>query len=197
MLVNTTGPDLVIDSLQAEEASKFAHLGWQFFSSAYLMVNQDANQFTLWKANPTALEDLVAVGTAAEEIRTWCAKDVQSSGGGGNQPETNGRGSGPSVSSSGSLSKGAIAGIAVSVLITCCVGAVLGVWLFKRRKSSGVEADVHPAEEKGQTVPTGGLSNSVMYYQGKSELQGEGVHYQHLPNYGNEPGTTVKYELPG
>lgn len=68
ILVNTIGPDLVIHSLQDVEAAKLAQLGWQFPTSAYLMVDQDAGQFTLWAVNLTSDEDLVAVDAHGAEV---------------------------------------------------------------------------------------------------------------------------------
>ncbi|KAK4937693.1 hypothetical protein LTR28_009768 [Elasticomyces elasticus] len=49
-------------------------LGRQFLTSAYLMVNQDASMFTLWKANPTVNEVLVAVDVGNNPVSTLCAK---------------------------------------------------------------------------------------------------------------------------
>ncbi|KAK4897666.1 hypothetical protein LTR28_001701, partial [Elasticomyces elasticus] len=48
-------------------------LGRQFLTSAYLMVNQDANTFTLWKANPTVNKVLVAVDVGNNPVSTLCA----------------------------------------------------------------------------------------------------------------------------
>ena len=45
----------------AEEGKTFI-LGRQIFSSAYLFVNYDENQFTLWQARDTDDANLVAVG---------------------------------------------------------------------------------------------------------------------------------------
>ena len=40
-------------------------LGLTFLTSAYLMVNYDKDQFTLWQANPTLNEDIVAIGPSS------------------------------------------------------------------------------------------------------------------------------------
>lgn len=49
-------------------------LGRYFLTAAYLMVNHDANFFTLWQANPTSSEDLVPVYD--EEAADRCRGDV-------------------------------------------------------------------------------------------------------------------------
>lgn len=51
-----------------------ATLGRYFLTAAYLMVNHDANSFTLWQANPTSSSDLVPVYD--EEAADKCKGDV-------------------------------------------------------------------------------------------------------------------------
>ncbi|KAK8139053.1 hypothetical protein PG984_002433 [Apiospora sp. TS-2023a] len=80
-VVNSTGPDLVINSIQDINANDLPQLGRQFLSAAYLMVNMEADQFTLWAANPTSDQDLVAVDKANQEVTEYC-----SAGDGGDAP---------------------------------------------------------------------------------------------------------------
>lgn len=56
--VNETQKELLMALLSAD---KTPTLGRYFLTSAYLMVNHDANKFTLWQANPTDQSDLVPV----------------------------------------------------------------------------------------------------------------------------------------
>lgn len=51
-----------------------ATLGRYFLTAAYLMVNHDANSFTLWQANPTSSSDLVPVYD--KEAADKCNGDV-------------------------------------------------------------------------------------------------------------------------
>lgn len=51
-----------------------ATLGRYFLTAAYLMVNHDANSFTLWQANPTTSSNLVPVHD--EESASECSGDV-------------------------------------------------------------------------------------------------------------------------
>ncbi|UPL00993.1 hypothetical protein LCI18_011927 [Fusarium solani-melongenae] len=45
-------------------------IGRFFFTAAYLATNEDAGKFTIWKANPTTLEDLVALDPNNKPIDT-------------------------------------------------------------------------------------------------------------------------------
>lgn len=54
-------------------ADQPATLGRYFLTSAYLMVNHDANTFTLWRANPTTRSSLVRV--MDEETARQCDDD--------------------------------------------------------------------------------------------------------------------------
>ncbi|CAK7214107.1 hypothetical protein SEUCBS140593_002071 [Sporothrix eucalyptigena] len=137
ILVNNTAPDLLIDSLQNTQATKLAQLGWQFFSAAYLLVNQDAHEFTLWEANPTGAEDLVAVDETGAEITNFCASSSGSNSttaGGGNRVGAT------SNSTATRLSTGVIVGAAVAGV--AFVGFIVGLliwWLRQRRAGRAQE----------------------------------------------------------
>lgn len=70
---NASERNLVLNSLQEGNADDLPQLGRVFLSSAYLFVNQDANKFTLWAANPTMHEDLVAVDSNNAVINEFCS----------------------------------------------------------------------------------------------------------------------------
>lgn len=53
--VNSTDPDVVaMISLQGSNSNDVIKIGRNFFSAAYLMVNYDSSEFTIWPANRTA-----------------------------------------------------------------------------------------------------------------------------------------------
>lgn len=66
--INDQGVTVLNDSIRevmvANQSSQepMAIFGFPFLSSAYLMVNYDEHAFTLWQANPTTEEKLVALG---------------------------------------------------------------------------------------------------------------------------------------
>ncbi|KAK1759830.1 acid protease [Echria macrotheca] len=156
---NATGPDLVILSTQDINKNDITQLGRQFLSAAYLMVNLDANQFTLWEANPTDTRQLVAVDETNAEIASVC--DGNSPPPPSPPPVTHPDGGG----SGSSLSSGAIAGIAVAVVaFIVIVSAILFVWRRRQRRSAaGGISDKFPPH-------TYGYNNGVQY-QGSSGEQ--------------------------
>lgn len=72
-VANTTGPDLLINSLQDVSSDEMAVLGSSFLEVAYLMCNLDSGQFSFWSAFPTLAEDIVAVDTAHSDVTDFCA----------------------------------------------------------------------------------------------------------------------------
>ena len=64
---NTSGPykELLINPLLGNNEQDLPTLGKQFFTSAVLMVDYDANTFTLWKANPTKDTNLLPMSNGA------------------------------------------------------------------------------------------------------------------------------------
>ncbi|KAK4990703.1 hypothetical protein LTR66_006744 [Elasticomyces elasticus] len=72
--LNESVREVDIITMEGVGANDLPVLGRQFLTSAYLMVNQDASMFTLWKANPTVNEVLVAVDVGNNPVSTLCAK---------------------------------------------------------------------------------------------------------------------------
>ncbi|KAK1633627.1 aspartic peptidase domain-containing protein [Colletotrichum phormii] len=137
MLVNATEKDMLFDSMQQVNENDMAQLGWQFLSAAYLQVNHDTSEFSLWQANPTWNQDIVALDSGNNDVVNFCSSqsnDGNKTVNGGGDAGGSGNDSSASPSFSG-LSRGAIAGIAVggTAAIAIIVGAVL--WFLKRKRS--------------------------------------------------------------
>ncbi|KAF6815643.1 hypothetical protein CPLU01_14071 [Colletotrichum plurivorum] len=115
---NGTESVMLLTSLQSNTANHMPNLGSQFLAAAYLQVNQDAGQFSLWKANPTPKEDLVAVDAADAEVSEFCTAAPNA------------------TTSTNSLDKGTIAGIAVGAVAGVAIVVGLTVWLLKRKRSA-------------------------------------------------------------
>lgn len=132
LIANASTPELVVNAIQSVNANDLPQLGRQFLTAAYLMVNQDANQFTLWEANPTTNEDLVAVDTNNGVVDSFCAAGVASS----TASATSAVISGPAQNNSSGLSSAAIAAIAVGSVagVAATVGFLI-FFLIKRRKA--------------------------------------------------------------
>lgn len=110
------------------------------------MLNQDANEFTLWEANPTSDTELVAVDTSNADVTTFCDPNAATS-------SPSGTGSSSSASSSpanngggSSLAGGAIAGIAVGAVAgIAIIAGALFFCLRKRRQAAAAAAARQPA----------------------------------------------------
>lgn len=122
---------LLVTSLQGSSANDMPYLGSQFLAAAYLQVNQDAGQFSLWKANPTTNADLVAVNDADAEVSKFCEVVTNATATNTTAPR------GPvAETSKGSLPKGVIAGIVAGAAAGVALGAGFTMWLFKKRKTA-------------------------------------------------------------
>ncbi|EQK97813.1 Peptidase aspartic [Ophiocordyceps sinensis CO18] len=145
--VNDSRPALRINSLQSTTSQSLPLLGRYFFTGAYVMANRDANQFTLWEANPTSEENLVAVNDKNEVFpataKGSCARQPTAS----LKPDgANSGGSGASVS------PGAMAGIAVGGAAAIVAAAALTWWLL-RRKREAKATQPEPTFENGRDKP--------------------------------------------
>ncbi|KAK2787604.1 hypothetical protein FQN53_005054 [Emmonsiellopsis sp. PD_33] len=131
---NVSATNLVINAIQEVNADDLPQLGKQFLSSAYLLVNQDASEFTVWAANPTRDQDLVGVDTRNTVVEEFCAKNAPLGSSGSSpsdSPESNG-----APTSSKSLSGGAIAGIVIGAVAGIAIlAAGLFLYISKRKKA--------------------------------------------------------------
>jgi len=113
---NNSALEILINSAQDVNANDLPILGRQFLSSAYVMLNQDSGQFTLWEANPTTNEDLVAVDVNNRVVEKFCTPSLSNT----TEMPSNITSTQPTTASSSShsasahgISRGAIAGIVV------------------------------------------------------------------------------------
>ncbi|KAJ5908059.1 hypothetical protein N7495_000741 [Penicillium taxi] len=125
---NYTDPDLLLLSLQSTNSDDMTTLGRNFFTSAYLMVNHDTSQYTLWAANATTEKALVAVDGNNQVYKDLCTVDTASPLSPSTTTTTT------SSKSQNGLSSAEIAGIVVGSVAG--VALVLGTLLFSnvRRK---------------------------------------------------------------
>lgn len=139
---NASEPNLAINSLQQINGKDLPRIGNRFFSAAYVMLNQDANEMTLWKANPTANQELVGIGPDGGDLPSRCRAPGGSES---RAPSSSTDSPSPSPSSDGSsLSGGAIAGIVVGVIAGLAVPAAIAFVLFHRRKRNADAVAANP-----------------------------------------------------
>ncbi|KAI1446307.1 acid protease [Annulohypoxylon stygium] len=128
LLANYTNPDLVINGLQNISSNDMPQIGRQFLSAAYLMVNQDSKQFSLWAANPTPGQELVAVDTDGNDMTTICESGVSTIG------ESSSPTPVPSPESTSHTSAGKIAGAVIGSVSGLAILGALILWWIKKRK---------------------------------------------------------------
>jgi hypothetical protein len=158
-------------------ANQPATLGRYFLTSAYLMVNHDANTFTLWKANPSSSTQLVSVMSektakscnnvtgvvqpSAAASSTTSATSVSNSG----QGESAG-----GVGGSRGLSTGVIAGIAVGGLVVIIgilvpVIMLVRIWRGKNSQADQSARKQMEGEENPELDGIPGLVEHMKKYQ--------------------------------
>ncbi|KAL7954537.1 aspartic peptidase domain-containing protein [Trichoderma compactum] len=152
LAINSSLPVIRINSLQNTTSHTLPNLGRYFLTAAYVLFNRDANEFTLWQANPTSDEDLVSVNDKNEvfEASQSCAKipatslppatSMPSSGSDkGGKPDVS-----DNSSKSSSLSSGAIAGIAIgcAVIIAISLGVLWWCQILRRKSKTGMERSI-------------------------------------------------------
>lgn len=132
LYANASRPVIRVNSLQNTTANVLPILGRYFLTGAYLMGNYGAGKFTIWQANPTTDQSLVAVNDGNEvfDPSKTCATTPTAS----LSPNGSTGGTDKASGSSGNsmLSSGAIAGIAVgaAVAVLACAASI---WLFVRK----------------------------------------------------------------
>ncbi|KAE8152930.1 aspartic peptidase domain-containing protein [Aspergillus avenaceus] len=135
---NGSRPELVINAIQDINQGNLPQLGRQLLSSAYLMLNQDSNTFTLWNAALGKKENLVAINRDNKLVEDYCTtKPMPTSSSAPSPPSSRGH--------DDKLPVGAIVGI----VIGCVLGvgafatAVFLVVSWKKRKGI-IRVDYHP-----------------------------------------------------
>lgn len=129
-----------------------ATLGRFFFTSAYLMVDHEADTFTLWQANPTAKSNLVAISHAQDSCASEPTDGGAADGTSGADGAGNGAGSGGSGDNDASDSVtgepeansnvAAIAGgVAGGVGALVLIGAVAFFLVRRRRRANSAQPD--------------------------------------------------------
>lgn len=202
-------------SLDDAQQKALPVLGRNFLSAAYLMVDNDQQQFTLWQGQPSVSQDLRVAGPptcSSSSVPTPSAS----------KPTTNISEAVP-LPSNGSLSKGAIAGVLIAALsiVATCFG--IGYLLARKRsqkqrrevvdinKHSSMHPDSSPPlnfkaelpsdQQPPQEIPSGkGAGDDIPPYEmnGQTaavEVSGEQKYALELP--GDSQDALFAKELPG
>ncbi|KAI1204968.1 acid protease [Annulohypoxylon truncatum] len=160
LIANYTNPDLVINGLQNISANDMPQLGRQFLSAAYVMVNQDTRQFSLWAANPVSGEDLVAVDVNNVDITTICESNASTIISSSSPTPT------PSPEKTSHSSPGKIAGAVVGSIGGLAILGVIAFWIIKKREASSEVSEqnevIQPYVENERSQPFSAESKSEL-----------------------------------
>ncbi|KND87021.1 hypothetical protein TOPH_08366 [Tolypocladium ophioglossoides CBS 100239] len=166
LAVNSSRPVLRINSLQNTTGTSLPILGRYFFTSAYLMGNRDANQFTLWQANPTSDTNLVSVNGKNEAFAATQSCATKPTASLAPDQGDNGGTAGNATAGS-SLRPGAIAGIAVGGVVIALASVGLIWWyLMRKRKARAETLAASSNTQEAQEMPPSPKAEDVLSTQG-------------------------------
>ncbi|KAL2289383.1 hypothetical protein FJTKL_02382 [Diaporthe vaccinii] len=165
---NSSAPDVVaFISLTDGNANDVIRIGRNFFSAAYLMVNYDSGEFTMWPTaeNITSSQDLVAVDTAGAELDDLCSSNETSTVTAGGSDSTGGSTT-ASTASVDATSSGRTPSPNVPAIAGGVVGGVVGIasisalvicFTLRRRKA---KRDAGVVELHHDYMPAGSHASS-------------------------------------
>ena len=176
--------EVLINSLQADNANDIPRFGMPFLSSAYLTVDNDNQQFTLWASQQSQSSNLVELGPPAcrppVATSTPTPKPLPSVLA---PPPPSGSNNGPSKAA---IAGGSIGGLAAAICL--CIGAFA---LQKRRRRRQQEREkAAPAEPVIDSM----YSDTSAFY--KPEMPSDRQPPQEMPLVPNPGYTLAPYELP-
>lgn len=133
-MYNVSRQNILINSVEDEAPV----LGRYFLTAAYLMVNQDAGTFTLWKANVTEESKPVRVfdeqtGEKCGDKASGVIQPSASSTGPTSEPDGNSDSHRADHSPSGSMIGGAVASSVIGVAV---IAAGVYYFLYSKRKQA-------------------------------------------------------------
>lgn len=165
-----------------------ATLGRFFFTSAYLMVDHEADTFTLWQANPASKSNLVAISHAKDSCASEPTDGGALDGTSGSDGAGGGSGSGGNGSGdNGTPVKSNVAAIAGGVVGGCAALALIGAvafFLVRRRRANNAQ----PGKSSGDM--TDGSAHADGYTPAVGELESK-----YEPTVGELPAS-ANYKYP-
>ncbi|KAL8952958.1 MAG: hypothetical protein Q9222_001177 [Ikaeria aurantiellina] len=178
---NSSVREVLINSLEDVNKNDMPLLGRAFLSSAYLHVDNDNKQFTLWSADPTATQqNLVRVGPAN------CTSTSSPSA----QPNPASKSTPTSAkdNSDNSISKGGIAGVAIGIFAVILIAGLLLIrWRHRRRSRTPIEST--PGSDKSDPEMSS-------YLNLKPEMPSDRQPPQELPPGQNQSYSFAPHEMP-
>lgn len=188
----STATEVLIYSLGEKQKNDMPRIGLPFFSSAYLLVDQDASEYTLWNVPPEMQRSDVEVKQRLVPLGATCAQ-VDNGPAGSNKPPSR-----PGGEHHG-LSQGAIAGIVVAAVAAIALLCAIAAFLVIRRRGTRSEANATHASSNASST------KHIYIPVGPQELygtKGSATHNRNasteLPPYPGRKGDAgvQQYEMP-
>jgi hypothetical protein len=182
-------------------------IGGMFFSSAYLVVNHDKQQFTIApaqsKLSPSQIVAFdtanncvgsVEVATAASTTPGVPQTSGSTNGGpssGGSNSDSNSNSSASQSQSKSDLSGGAIAGVVIGVLAALALIAGIALVLLRRRRAAAAAPSELSGLSSQPPVEKYGYNANEMYVDGNEMGAGDNKTFRHELDGSERP-----YEMP-
>ncbi|KAI1948347.1 hypothetical protein LOZ57_002698 [Ophidiomyces ophidiicola] len=168
LMANASRMEVLLDPLiENGKKGTLPRIGRQFLSSAYVMVNQDAGQFTLWSASPTARQDLVAIDSSNHVNSDFCREP--------SAPDSTAK-TGAGSGSRRKISSGVIVGITIGVTVAVsCLGWLIFFCFMQRRNQARTKADtprVELEENARGYAPRPSISQAPRELDGRRSVPG-------------------------
>ncbi|KAL8644533.1 MAG: hypothetical protein Q9226_007716 [Calogaya cf. arnoldii] len=182
---NSSARELLINSLQEINKNDMPLLGRPFFSSAYMLVDHEHNEFTLWQGNPTATEKkLVPIGpTCTPSIIPTTLAPVSTSSAIA-APQS------PETSDDQAIGTGPIAGVVIGCLAGLIIVALLLHRYFRHQQNQKPQPPPPAVPEKDNNNNRGSS-----YIPFKAEMPTDRQPPQELPIERNQPHVVGPYEM--
>ena len=179
----STYAEVLINALEDQNAEEMPRFGMPFLSSAYLLVDNDHQQFTLWASQQSETSNLIELGPPA--CRPSVAPSVPTSTPIAPPPPSNLISSRPSTAT---IAGSVIGGLAAISLFS---GAYL---LQKRRRKRQQKRE--QALQALQAGPVTDATYSDNWAYNKAEMPSDQQPPQELPDFKGPGGAFAPHELP-
>jgi hypothetical protein len=180
---NSNNREILIYNLETSNVNDMPLLGQAFLTSAYIHVNNDDEEFTIWQANPTKGENLVTVGSQSTCHQT--TSNQTTFGGTGPVPKNSVR----------TLSAAVISAISIGIILA--IGTIIIALYFLRRKQRRQsDATCSDSTEKRRSLPYDTYKEMTSEIDGASSSPPRQLRHE-MPTYGHNPAQElVGWEAP-
>lgn len=180
--------EVLINSLQGVNTNDMPRLGMPFLSSAYLLANNDQQQFTLWQSKQSQTSNLIAIGPPAcnTPIPTPTPKPLSSVLASPPPPSSK-------PQASRGAPKGAIAGAVIGGIAAAAL--CLGAFLLRRRRRAHRVQEAQRKEYEARTEAVKDSVYSDSSWTNKPEMPSDRQPPQEMPLVQNTGYSVAPYEI--